>query len=250
MPISFDGKDWEFADLVSHIKATKPEIENVEAFVKALEDKQTASLAVATTDVMKQWGIEVSTATADFFTKDGSNYAEFFLINGDENLKQWQVLPETIPRFINSFKDRPFISEPALAHFGADDMSIPDVISEQEQYRVGNIVETKFNPRTTTATAVVKFDDSTAGENVWNEIQAGKAIYVSPAIAGFSVQKPNAVNLYTDWYGLHLARVGQPAYGVHVASIKQTCSGEEQSCIRNLISVASANCNTSFRCPF
>lgn len=40
MPISYDGKDWDFGDLVEHIKATKPEIESPGGYVKEIEKKQ------------------------------------------------------------------------------------------------------------------------------------------------------------------------------------------------------------------
>ena len=40
MPISYDDKDWEFEDLVEHIKRTKPHIKSPGGYVKTIEEKQ------------------------------------------------------------------------------------------------------------------------------------------------------------------------------------------------------------------
>lgn len=185
----------------------------------------------------------LQTATADFFTKDGSNYASFFLLNDQMNLKKWAVTADSMPKYLKSFIGKPFISEPELAHFGADDLPIHEVVSKQEDYRVGDIVEVKLDTKTQTAEAIVKFHKTAEAEAIWNEMQKGNAIYVSPAIAGYSVNSAEGSTFY-EWYGLHLARVGNPAYGVFHASLKKTCTGDERTCINTL--VASAMANTSF----
>ena len=182
-------------------------------------------------------------ATASFFQKDGANFAKFFLINGQENLKGWRVTEASLPKFLKTFIGKPFISEPNLAHFGADDMPVHEVMKAQEEFRVGDIVDVTFDPKTTQSEAIVKFHNTPAGEKIWNEIQAGKAIYVSPAVAGFSFDSPEGNPVFVEWYGLHLARVDNPAYGVFHASIKKTCTGEEKHCLDML--VASANIHTN-----
>jgi hypothetical protein len=183
-------------------------------------------------------------ATASFFQKDGSNFGKFFLINGDENLKGWRVTKESLPKFLKTFIGKPFVSEPELKHFGADDMPVHEVMDVQEQFRVGDIVDVTYDPETTHAEAIVKFHNSPDGEKIWNEIQAGKAIYVSPAVAGFSIDNPkNGQPIFVEWYGLHLARVDNPAYGVFHASLKKTCTGKDKDCLEML--VASANIHTT-----
>ena len=193
--------------------------------------------------------MQLTIVTGSVFQKDGKNFAIFFLINGQENLKGWQVVPSSIPKFIETFKQMPFISEPELGHFGADNMPIDQVISQQEDFRMGNIIDVKFNEQTMTAEAIVEFKNTPEAEAIWNEINSGKAIYVSPAIAGISINGPRGP-IFTEWYGLHLARVGNPAYGVMHATIKQTCSGSEKECIKKLVASASLNTGTSFKCPF
>jgi hypothetical protein len=182
-------------------------------------------------------------ATASFFQKDGNNFGKFFLINGQENLKGWRVTEASLPKFLKTFIGKPFISEPDLAHFGADDMPVHEVMQAQEEFRVGDIVDVTFDPKTTQAEAIVKFHNTPSGEKIWNEIQAGKAIYVSPAVAGFSFDSPEGNPIFVEWYGLHLARVENPAYGVFHASLKKTCTGDEKHCLDMLI--ASANIHTT-----
>ena len=182
----------------------------------------------------------LQTATADFFIKDGVNYASFFLLNTEMNLKRWAVTAESLPKYLKSFKGKPFISEPELGHFGADDMPVHEVVAMQEDFRVGDIVDVKLDEKTMTASAIVKFHKTKTAERIWNEIQNGKAIYVSPAIAGYAVSTAEG-DVYHEWYGLHLARVGSPAYGVFHASLKRTCTGDERMCVNSLIASAMAD---------
>jgi len=182
-------------------------------------------------------------ATASFFQKDGSNFAKFFLINGQENLKGWRVTEESLPKFLKTFIGKPFVSEPELKHFGADDMPVHEVMSVQEDFRVGDIVDVTYDPKTTQAEAIVKFHNTPDGEKIWNEIQNGVAIYVSPAVAGFSIENQDGNPIFIEWYGLHLARVDNPAYGVFHASLKKTCTGKDKDCLEML--VASANIHTT-----
>lgn len=182
----------------------------------------------------------LQTATADFYQKDGANYASFFLLNDQMNLKRWAVTADSLPKYLKSFKGKPFISEPELAHFGADDMPVHEVVSKQEDFRVGDIVDVKFNEKTMTAEAIVKFHQTAEAEKIWNDMQRGEAIYVSPAVAGYSLDTADG-NVFYEWYGLHLARVANPAYGVHHASLKKTCTGAERECVNTLVASAMAN---------
>lgn len=183
----------------------------------------------------------------ELFERDGKKFAKFFLISDARNLKGWQVAKASIPKRIRTFIGRPFVSEPGLAHFGADNMSLNQVLVEQERFRAGTIVDVTQDPVTNIAAAIVEFANNNLGNSVWSELQQGKAIYVSPAVAGTSVNQ-NGTSLFTDWFGLHLARVDSPAYGVFHASIKATCEGDERKCVEQLIASASVliSSNDSF----
>jgi len=221
------GEFRDFDDCV----AKNQDKENPEAFCGFLKNKIEGAVA----DANQEWKYKV--ASADFFQRDGKNFAKFFLISDAENLKGWKVADGTVSQFIQTFKDRPFISEPELAHFGADFMPLHEVMQKQEEFRIGNINEVQFNEKNQTATAIVEFENTPAAQQAWNDMQAGKAFYVSPAVAGMSIDGQNGP-IFTEWFGLHLARVKNPAYGALHATIKGTCSGPEASCVNRLLASA------------
>lgn len=203
-------------------------------------------------------GLGGATLTADLgstqlYTRGDRRFAKFFLISDQVNLKNWHVTPESIPKRLQTFIGRPFISEPGLAHFGTDDLPIDQVLKKQEDYRAGDIVDVQYNESAGVATAIVEFLDTKLSNQVWKELKQGKAIYVSPAVAGISGMTPQNTRLFIDWFGLHLARVDQPAYGVLHASIKQTCEGPEKDCIKQLVAsagldISSFNISSSSTC--
>lgn len=188
--------------------------------------------------------LQNSTVIADLgrdqlFEKDGKKFGKFFLINDEVNLKKWQVTQDTINSRIKSFVGKPYISEPGLAHFDTDELPVHKILEKQEQFRAGTIRDTVVG-NDGTAYAIVEFEDNELGRTTWEDMQKGNAIYTSPAIAGFA-QMINGVQLYQDWFGLHLARVASPAYGVFHATLKETCEGPEAECIRSLVASAALN---------
>ena len=231
MPISFDGQQFEFKELVTHLQANRRDIENPEAFVGSLEQEQGVDLADR------------------FFEDETGKWGRFFLISPARNVNKWRVTEPSIPKRIQTFVGRPFISEPGLAHFGAENMANPlEIIRKQDEFRVGVIKKVPFDEKKGEGDALVLFDKNPFAERVWEDLKAGNAFYVSPAIAGEFVEV-NGERIYQDWFGLHLARVANPAYGVFHASIKATCEGDERKCVQNLIAVASTmlESNDSFK---
>lgn len=220
MPISFEGQQFEFQDLVTHLKTSRKDIENPEAFVGSLEKEQGVALSER------------------FFEDDVGKWGKFFLISPARNVNKWRVTANSIPKRIKTFEGRPFISEPNLEHFGAENMSSPlEIIRKQDEFRMGIIKKVVFDSKTGEGDALVLFDKTPEAERVWLDMKAGNAFFVSPAIAGEFVEV-NGERIYQDWFGLHLARVANPAYGVFHASIKATCEGDERKCIQNLIATA------------
>lgn len=221
MPLSFEGQQFEFQDLVTHLKTSRKDIENPEAFVGSLEQEQGVAL------------------DERFFEDDVGKWGRFFLISPARNVNKWRVTADSIPKRIKTFEGRPFISEPNLEHFGAENMSSPlEIIRKQDEFRMGIIKKVTFDSKTGEGDAVVLFDKTPEAERVWLDMKAGNAFFVSPAIAGEFVEV-NGERIYQDWFGLHLARVTNPAYGVFHASIKATCEGDERKCVQNLIATAS-----------
>lgn len=239
MPISFNGKEWDFQELVDWLEANRPDIDCAKCFVGKLEQQQNAvASGVATAAALMQGSTIVADLGRDqLFEKNGKKFAKIFLISAAENLKKWQVTPESIARRLRTFIGRPYISEPGLAHFDTDQIPIDETIRKQERFRAGNIKDVVVDNGI--AYAVVEFENNDLGNKTWREMKQGKAIYSSPAVAGIW-RMVNGVKTFIDWFGLHLARVDKPAYGVFHATIKETCEGSEKECIRNLVTASAA----------
>ncbi len=179
-----------------------------------------------------------SFAQCELYTEGKERFAKFFLLDGSWNSNGWRVPYWNIEPYLETFINQPYISTPNLDHFGAEeDMPVDQVLREQEKYRVGNIVKTGMDHSRKQAYAIVKITN----DDVWNELLAGKAIYVSPGITGQAQVFRDGSILYTGaWHGLHLARVQEPAFGTMSAFMRQTCEGTEGECMNKLMSVAHA----------
>lgn len=192
--------------------------------------------------------LQGATIAADFgsdqlFERGNKKFGKFFLISAASNMNRWRVEPHTIPERLRTFVGRPFISEPGLAHFGAEKMSTDQIVKKQEEYAVGTIKDVVMK-EDGTSFAVVEFKDTDAALKVWNDMKKGRAIYTSPAVTGYAHME-GSQKVFHDWFGLHLARVGDPAFGVFHASLKETCEGDEATCVRNLIASAAVIMNSS-----
>ena len=82
MPISYDGKDWDFADLVEHIKKTKPEIDSPGGYVKRIEDaqngKECKKCGGRTVSIENQ-GLDISVCTSCHGMRVTENSKESFV---------------------------------------------------------------------------------------------------------------------------------------------------------------------------
>lgn len=221
MPLTFDGQQFEFQELVTYLKTHRKDIENPEAYVGTLEKEQ---------------GVDLGER---FYEDEQGKWGKFFLISPNRNVNRWRVVPDSIPKRIRTFIGRPYISEPNLEHFGAENMESPlEIIQKQEEFRAGTIKNIQYDDKTGEGLAIVLFDKTPFGDRVWEDLKKGHAFYTSPAIAG-EFTDVNGERIYRDWFGLHLARVAKPAFDVFHASLKATCEGDEKKCVQNLIATAS-----------
>ena len=213
------------------------------AAVFAADFKESTTTSTTTTNALSAAVRDtISTAGVHTYTENNKRFALFFLLNGQQNLNLWQVTPESLPKYMNTFIGMPFIEDPNEGHFGIkENTPTSEILSEQEDYRKGTITSVFYDPNLVEAVAVVEISD----DDLWQRIQSGMAIHVSPAITGRAVVYSDGSKIYDIWYGLHLARVKNPAYGVMHASLQKTCQGSEKQCIRQMTAMASAN-NCSF----
>lgn len=234
---------------------TAKSLTEISSIIKSLE--QTLANIVNTHDILypppeKQKvilpglnDIIATSAVIDSYTKNDKHYAKFFLLNGEQNLNRWEVTPASIPEFMKTFIGMPFTDDPSEGHFGIEkNTPINEILTMQEKYRKGTIVSVTFNPKKIQAIAVIHITN----DELWQKIITGEKIHVSPAITGRPLVMTDGSKIYDVWYGLHLARVKNPAYGVHHASLQETCSGPEKKCVNQLTAMASQH-NVSFK-PF
>jgi len=174
----------------------------------------------------------------ELYEENGKRYAKFFLISSDWNARKWRVTKASVPEYMKTFEGMPYIDEPGKEHFGmTDETPVSEVLKKQEDYRAGNLEKVGYDPKTSVAYAVVEITK----KSVWDELNRGEAIYVSPAVTGIANMDEFGRWTYDIWHGLHLARVKNPAYGVMAASIKETCEGPRSMCINRLFGNAVAS---------
>lgn len=230
VPIKIDGKTFEsFEDAVNYIKETRGFSDKT---ARALVGKIEQNIRTA----------EASEFLPEFTETSEGKFGKFFLINSQFNEMDWRVTQDSIPKYLDTFKDMPYISEPDFEHFGMTETTpVSETLATQEKHKAGTIVKTGYVPNRDVAFALVKFDNNKKGKETFAELKEGKAIYVSPAVVGIANVDEVGRTTYDTWHGLHLARVKNPAYGVMAASIKETCEGPGSSCINSLFSSAVAS---------
>ena len=267
MPLTLNGIKFEtFDDLIDWLKNNITGATNIESIVSEIDQSLSNANIVSKDNVLKpdpaglqpvkgkfkkDGGIFASTAAVETFSKDGKNFLRVFLLHTEINKNFWLVTPESISTFARTFVGMPFIDDRGnnpqndgqKRHFGAENMPANEILRIQETFRIGNIIDVEIREVDTGPElyAIVEITDQEA----FDEINAGKDIFVSPAITGRPTKQPCGTLLYDQWHGLHLARVTDPAYGIMRASIKQTCEGPERQCLKSLISSA-ASLNISF----
>jgi hypothetical protein len=180
-----------------------------------------------------------------FTNERGKLFVKAFLIDSSVNLNQWAVTEESIPKNINTFIGKPLVLTKEFDHPGTDQDTLKHWLKFQEDFRVGTIINItpKHNSDTgsTAYYAVIEVTDKALKDSLQNN---DVPHYVSPAIAQ-PVQ--TAANLspaeaISEWTGIHLAIVDEPAYGVKKAAITETCGGDREGCLLQLMK-AQLDCN-------
>lgn len=185
----------------------------------------------------------LKTQSVETFTNQrGKLFVKAFLLDSSVNLNNWGVTPESIPQHINTFVGKPLVMTENFDHPGTDQDSLPHWLRYQEEFRVGNIIDIqqRKNPQTGSDVyyAIIEVTDK--------ELKASLADnsvphYVSPAIAQpvVSAAVGDTTDVISEWTGVHLALVDEPAYGVRKAMITETCGGDREGCLLQLMRTAS-----------
>ena len=163
--------------------------------------------------------------------KQEGKYAKYWLLNAKQtNGNGWGVSPVSIAKNINKFIGRPFVvtAKQWVAESEYGDQfehpylptnNIDNIISHQEKFRVGSIVD------------VVEKDGDYHAVIEMNSKFANMMLppFCSPAI--FQNNPGEADGEISDWEALHLAGLMEdPAYGARIALLKGSCMGTAEAC--------------------
>lgn len=181
---------------------------------------------------------------------NGHLYIKAFLLSSDVNINQWGVSPSSLDQRINTFIGKPLVltenfrhpMPPEMDRVGAteeydndDDpyntINVDEIVDHwlqyQEAYRVGSIID--ITEKKGTYYAIIEITDPAAKEAFRNN---DVPLFVSPAIAQLDPLEDPA-NI-TNWTGIHLAIVSDPAYTIKKAVISGQCHGDSERCVIQL----------------
>lgn len=194
---------------------------------------------------------------------EGRLFIKTFLIDASLSGNAWGVTRESIAQNIQSFIGKPLVlfmdKQGELDHPPEHDAhTAAEWAAFQEPFRIGTIVDVINKPQFSQSIqddqfyAIIEVTDKNAKEILQKTQQT---LYVSPGIADFA--RSVAVNnkgipvgeVSTQWVGMHLALVRQPAYGIKKAGIISKCGGSEEACIAQLrkARLLKANCGFCVR---
>ena len=162
-----------------------------------------------------------------------------FLINDKFNLNNWKVTWEAITNDIWDFIGKPVVLTPEKDH---------PTVSEQEDFRVGTIIDIGIDEINHKAWQVSEIFDKKAQDMILNkEVEFG-----SPTVLIRSEhtreQKfkdtPQQQDILHRFQPAHDAIVESPAYGKQVDNIAAVCTGDGPACALKLLEVSAS---TKFR---
>ena len=164
------------------------------------------------------------------FENDDKYFIKFFLLDATLNLNRWGVTEKAMRTHLNSFIGKPFVLTPDFDHpTGANG---DDLLVQQENYRVGDIIQVGIEKRTGKAWGLAEITDPKAAEI----LKRGDVNFVSPSIVFDNINEEyrDGKSIITAFTGAHVAAVKDPAYGIDKAEIKGKCAGGSQTCLAQL----------------
>jgi hypothetical protein len=181
---------------------------------------------------------------------NGHLYIKAFLLSSEVNINQWGVSPSSLEDKINTFIGKPLVLTENFKHPMPPDMdrvagneeydddddpynaiNVDEIVDHwlqyQEVYRVGSIID--ITEKKGTYYAIIEITDPAAKDAFRNN---EVPLFVSPAIAQLDpMEDPSNI---TNWTGIHLAIVSNPAYTIKKALISGQCHGETERCVLQL----------------
>ena len=161
------------------------------------------------------------------FTDNGRLYLKAFLLDASVNINDWGVTASSLKKNINTFIGKPLVLTEDYSHpVPTNEDSLDHWLTFQEDYRIGTIVDVV--PKDSAYYALIEVTDPDAKRAIE---QGAIPNYVSPAIAQLGFEASTRI---TNWTGVHLAIVDDPAFTVKKATITASCGGDSEQCLLQL----------------
>ncbi len=227
------------------------------AHQKKGKSKESASAICGQMEKNMQEGLKRQGSSIRYEDPAGHLFIKAFLLDASVNINQWGINPNSLDQRINSFIGKPLVLTDTFNHplppemhrvggselYDDDDdpyntVHVDDIVDHwlayQEVYRVGSIID--VIEKKGTYFAIIEVTDPAAKEAFRNN---DLPLFVSPAIAQLDPLE-DATNI-TNWTGIHLAIVSEPAYTIKKALVTSQCHGESQKCLLQLRQAAASS---------
>lgn len=194
----------------------------------------------------------------DNYKGESGFFVKTFLIDTSITLNDWRVTWDAIVQDAKNFVGYPDITYyrpdgvrdhpegPETGNFLADRESL---LTLQEQYKSGLIVDVILKSNTQSADQVMRIDDPVVQQLITDDIIK----FVSPSLYPMGPDyvtivnegMPNQYREASRFLPNHIANVDDPAFGKDKARVKATCNGTPGACQHQLAMVAGKKENNS-----
>jgi len=179
--------------------------------------------------------VEADTEVLNSYKGRSGFFMKKFLIGDQMNMNEWRVTWDAIKKDIWGFKGKPVVLTPNLDH-----PSVP----EQNDFRVGEIIDVGIDELTRTAWQVSQIFDKKAQKMISEK----NVRFGSPTVLKYSDDTVKEMRLGNGqlqstlhrFVPAHDAIVGEPAYGKEVDKIKAICKGDGKRCGVKLMAVSAS----------
>lgn len=202
--------------------------------------------------------VREASSNVKYEDKSGHLYIKAFLLDASVNINQWGINASSLDNRVSSFIGKPLVLTETFNHpmppemhrvggaaneYDDDDdpyntVNVNDIVDHwlayQEIYRVGTIID--VTEKKGTYYAIIEVTDDAAKDAFRNN---DLPLFVSPAIAQLDPLE-DAANI-SNWTGIHLAIVSEPAYTIKKALVTSQCHDEKDRCLLQLRQAAIEN---------
>ena len=219
------------------------------AQIKKGKSPESAARICGALEKQTEQNVREASTTVRYEDDNNRLYIKAFLLDASLNINKWGVSPASLDQKINTFIGKPLVLTESYKHplppemdrvaseeYDNDDdpynaIKVHDIVDHwlqyQETFRVGSIID--ITEKKGTYYAIIEITDPAAKDAFKNN---DLPLFVSPAIAQLDpLEDPSNI---TNWTGIHLAIVSDPAYTIKKAIVSGQCHGETERCVLQL----------------